>query len=74
MSDFQRGSYVIHSKLGALGSGEVLSLEKGTIRIRFASGERHFVLNLVQGHLSATAEAPARSEVAKRERKKKKAS
>jgi hypothetical protein len=59
MSDFQPGSHVIHAKLPALGSGEVLSSDKGIIRIRFGSGERQFVLALVAEHLTTTTEAPA---------------
>jgi hypothetical protein len=77
VSDYERGSFVIHAKLGDLGSGEILGLDKGTIRIRFASGERHFVLKLVEPHLSSTLDAPHRAlpaSAAKRERKKKKAS
>jgi hypothetical protein len=67
------GSYVTHAKLPDLGSGEVLAAEKGTIRIRFASGERAFQLAIVAPHLVLTDEAPARpqSAAAKRSRAKK---
>jgi hypothetical protein len=73
MSDFQLGSFVVHAKLASLGSGEVVALDKGTIRIRFASGERPFVFELVAPHLTITADAPARAVAtpAKRARKKK---
>jgi DNA-directed RNA polymerase subunit K/omega len=66
------GSYVTHSKLPDLGSGEVLAAEKGTIRIRFASGERAFQIDIVAPHLVVTDEAPARPvTAAKRARAKK---
>jgi hypothetical protein len=66
------GSYVTHAKLPDLGSGEVLAAEKGTIRIRFASGERAFQLAIVAPHLVLTDEAPARPQsAAKRSRAKK---
>jgi hypothetical protein len=41
-----------------LGTGEVLAAEKGTIRIRFASGERNFLWAKVEEHLAVTQEAP----------------
>jgi hypothetical protein len=59
VSEFQSGSHVIHAKMPALGSGEVLSSEKGIIRIRFGSGERQFLLALVAEHLTTTSEPPA---------------
>jgi hypothetical protein len=77
VSHFERGRFVIHAKLGDLGSGEILGLERGTIRIRFPSGERQFLLKLVQPHLTSTTDAPLPSVTAsgaKRARKKKKAS
>ena len=49
MSQFELGCYVVHAKLPDLGSGEVLSAEKGAVRIRFASGERSFSLLLLLG-------------------------
>ena len=52
------GSYVIHAKLPELGSGEILSAEKGALRIRFASGDRNFVWDMVHSHLEVTSEAP----------------
>jgi hypothetical protein len=58
------GAYVTHAKLPELGSGEVLSSEKGTLRVRFAGGERSFLLDLVQPHLQVVAEAPAISSTA----------
>jgi hypothetical protein len=58
MSDFETGSYVSHAKLSALGTGEVLGSEKGNIRIRFASGERQFVFQLVEQHLALTFDFP----------------
>jgi hypothetical protein len=53
------GSYVTHNKLPELGSGQVVSSEKGTIRIRFASGERNFLIEAVQLYLEVSAEGPA---------------
>lgn len=74
MATFEAGSFVTHSKLLELGSGEVLSHAKGTMRIRFASGERAFAVEKVEPHLSVTDEAPAKSSSgAKRASKKKKA-
>jgi hypothetical protein len=73
MSDFQPGSHVVHAKLPALGSGEVLSSEKGIIRIRFGSGERQFVLALVAAHLATTSEAPEPPAKAAPKRARKKA-
>ena len=58
MSFLELGTYVTHAKLPELGAGEVLGAEKGTIRIRFASGDRNFLLRLVEQHLTVTAEAP----------------
>jgi hypothetical protein len=75
MSVLELGSYVTHAKLPELGTGEVLSAEKGQIRIRFASGERNFLVHLVVQHLAATDEAPPRPppKTAKRVRAPKKA-
>lgn len=65
------GSYVTHAKMPELGSGEVVSSEKGTIRIRFASGERAFLIEAVERHLVVTQEAPARPAPTKRASKAK---
>ena len=59
MSMPEIGSYVTHAKLPELGAGEILATDKGAVRIRFASGDRNFVWEMVHGHLSATDEAPA---------------
>jgi hypothetical protein len=58
MSTIAIGSYVTHSKLPELGAGEVLGSEKGAVRIRFASGDRNFIWDLVAAHLTTTEEAP----------------
>ena len=58
MSTLEPGSYVTHAKLPELGSGEVIVAEKGTIRIRFASGDRNFLIDAVVPHLVVTLEAP----------------
>jgi len=58
VSNLALGCYVSHSKLPDLGTGEVLSAEKGTIRIRFASGERNFLWAKAEEHLAVTQEAP----------------
>jgi hypothetical protein len=55
-----QGSYVTHAKLPELGSGEILSIDNGRIGIRFASGQRNFMYDLVAPHLTVTSEAPAR--------------
>jgi hypothetical protein len=55
-----QGSYVTHAKLPELGSGEVLSVEDGKIGIRFASGDRKFMYDLVEEHLTITSVAPIR--------------
>jgi hypothetical protein len=55
---FEPGSYVTHTKLSELGSGELIASENGRVRIRFASGERDFVWKLVSAHLTATDVAP----------------
>jgi Protein of unknown function (DUF3553) len=71
MQAYEPGSYVVHAKMPDLGSGEILSNEKGTLRIRFASGERAFMSEVVGPHLVVTAEAPARPTPAKRATKAK---
>ena len=53
------GSFVLHSKLPELGNGEVLSVEKGAMRVRFASGERAFDTEVASKHLVVTIEGPA---------------
>lgn len=60
MSTPQIGSYVTHAKMPELGAGEILTSDKGAIRIRFASGERNFIWDLVAGYLTVTTEAPER--------------
>jgi len=52
------GSYVTHAKLLQLGSGEVCGWDDHIVTIRFASGERNFVFDLVAKHLVETSEAP----------------
>jgi hypothetical protein len=71
MSTPEIGSYVTHAKMPELGAGEILTAEKGAVRIRFASGERNFVWEMVAGHLTTTTEAPvqAAAKPAKRARK-----
>lgn len=59
MSNIVPGSYVLHAKLPELGSGEVMSVDKGTLRVRFASSERSFVFDIVAPHLTVTVEGPA---------------
>ena len=59
MSSFEIGNYVTHSKLPELGAGEILAADKGAVRIRFASGDRNFIWELVAAHLNLTDEAPA---------------
>jgi hypothetical protein len=54
------GSYVTHAKLPELGTGEIVAGEDGRICIRFASGERNFMYDLVAPHLTVTTEAPPR--------------
>lgn len=71
MSAHEPGSFVTHAKLPELGSGEVMSSEKGTMRIRFASGERAFVIAAAEPHLLVTQEAPPRPAPTKRAAAKK---
>jgi hypothetical protein len=59
MSTPQIGSYVTHAKMPELGAGEILTSDKGAVRIRFASGERNFIWDMVASHLTVTTEAPA---------------
>lgn len=62
--------YVTHAKMPQLGSGEILNEHEGRLCIRFASGNRDFVADLVRPHLSVTSEAPAAAQKsAKRGRK-----
>jgi Protein of unknown function (DUF3553) len=67
------GSYVSHAKLPELGSGEVVSSGKGTIRIRFAAGERNFLIEAVERHLVGSDTAPPPATASKRGAKKTKA-
>lgn len=52
------GSYVTHAKMPELGAGEITASDKGAVRIRFASGDRNFIWELVANHLTVTNEAP----------------
>jgi hypothetical protein len=70
MSSLEIGAYVLHAKLPELGAGEILASDReGAIRIRFASGERNFLWELVAAHLQMTDEIPAPAPSAKRTRK-----
>ena len=60
------GSFVTHAKLPELGSGEIVSYDRGAVRIRFASGERQFLVDTAAPHLVVTLEAPARASAPKR--------
>jgi hypothetical protein len=59
LSNLLVGTYVTHAKMPELGSGEVTASDGERLAIRFASGEKNFVLRLVEKHLTVTAEAPA---------------
>jgi hypothetical protein len=63
------GCYVTHKKLPDLGNGEVLSVQDGTVLIRFASGNRAFKVGFATPHLVMTSEAPAQPPPSKRSRK-----
>lgn len=67
------GSFVSHAKLPDLGAGEVVASDKGTIRVRFASGERAFLLEAVERHLIVSETAPPAATPPKRAAKKAKA-
>ena len=72
MSQIARGSFVVHAKLPELGRGEVLWAEKGTVRLRFACGERSFLIAFASEHLSVVVPVPAPrapARAAKRSRK-----
>jgi hypothetical protein len=69
VSQIVAGSFVVHAKLPELGRGEVLSSEKGTLRLRFESGERSFLAALVSQHLSVVVPGPAPRPPATRARK-----
>jgi hypothetical protein len=58
MSSYRVGSYVLHSKMQDLGAGEIVMIDKGAIRIRFASGERSFAEQQATPYLEVTAEGP----------------
>jgi hypothetical protein len=73
VSSNEPGSYVTHNKLPELGSGEVVYSGKGTIRIRFATGEKTFLIEAVTQHLVRSETAPGPSTVPKRATKKPKA-
>lgn len=68
MSNFPIGCYVLHTKLAELGSGEVMMVDRGAIRIRFASGERSFLSARVDPYLQLTADAPVVSTAPARKR------
>jgi hypothetical protein len=59
MSQIVPGAFVVHAKLSELGSAEVLSDEKGTLRLRFACGERSFLTEFTSQHLSVVVAGPA---------------
>src|SRR5262245_5635168 len=59
MSQIITGSFVVHAKRPELGRGEVLWAEKGTVRLRFASGERSFLIAFASEHLSVVMAGPA---------------
>lgn len=73
MSKVQVGSFVTHAKLMELGSGEVISIDRGEVRIRFASGDRAFVGDLALAHLTTTDEPPAPAKAAPKRARKAKA-
>ena len=55
---FSVGSYVVHTKLAELGSGEITKSEMGTMTIQFASGLRNFSEAIVGPYLEKTTEGP----------------
>ena len=65
------GSFVTHSKLPDLGSGEVMWFREDKIGIRFATGERSFSIERATPFLVVTTEAPAAPAKGKRGRAKK---
>jgi hypothetical protein len=69
VSSFEIGNYVLHAKLPELGAGEILAADKGAVRIRFASGDRNFIWDLVAAHLKMTDEGPVAPPSGKRTRK-----
>ena len=71
MFSIETGSYVTHAKMPELGAGEVLSTEKGAVRIRFASGERSFSVNFAGPHLTVTTAAPEKPAATKTAAKRK---
>jgi hypothetical protein len=58
MSIYQLGCFVTHQKMPELGAGEVVSSDKGALRIRFAGGERSFSEEIAHQHLTITMEGP----------------
>jgi len=73
MSLITPGSFVIHAKLAELGSGEIISIDKGAMRVRFASGERTFLTSAVEQYLTVTFEAPVEAPRVKAPKAKRKA-
>ncbi|MET0386323.1 MAG: DUF3553 domain-containing protein [Polyangiales bacterium] len=67
------GSYVTHAKLPELGSGEILAMQDGRVSIRFASGNRDFMVDRVVKHLTVTTEAPVAPEPTKKAKRPRKA-
>ena len=71
---YELGAFVSHDKLPELGNGEVVACEKGTVRVRFATAEKTFLVELVAQHLSPSAEGPkARPKATRKARAKTKA-
>lgn len=73
MSPITRGSFVVHAKLPELGSGEVLWAEKGMLRLRFACGERSFLIALASEHLSVVVPVPPPRPPARADKRSRKA-
>ena len=66
-----QGSYVTHAQLPELGVGEIVSYHDDKMDIRFASGLKTFVYDLVVPHLTITFEAPAAASTASKPTTKK---
>jgi hypothetical protein len=66
-----QGSYVTHAQLPELGVGEIVSYHDDKMDIRFASGLKTFVYDLVVPHLTITFEAPAAAPTASKRTAKK---
>ena len=70
---YELGAFVCHDKLPELGNGEVVACDKGTVRVRFATGEKTFLVELAAQYLSPSAEGPkARPSTARKTRAKSK--